>query len=148
MNVKKLLFLLLFVVTVPTILFVAGCDTNKFNEIQRKTEKPGSIFPGTSGPVASQLKLDRTTKKLVISKHGRCRMNCRNITEQEIKDILVNGTINYKKSYLNDARGPTYALEGITDDLQHVRIVFAPKQQHVVVVTVIDLDVEYECHCN
>ena len=39
-------------------------------------------------------------------------------------------------------------LEGNTDDGQHVRIIFAPKKQHISVVTVIDLENEFECDCN
>ncbi len=53
-------------------------------------------------------------------------MKCRRITQQEVKDILVNGTINYNKSDLNDSRGPSYAVEGMTRDRQKVRIIFAP----------------------
>ncbi|MDQ6815640.1 MAG: DUF4258 domain-containing protein, partial [Bacteroidota bacterium] len=92
-------------------------------------------------------KFDRTTTNLFFTKHARCRMQCRHITQQEVKDILVNGTINYNKSNLHDPQGPTYAVEGITNDRQHVRIIFAPKQQHLTVVTVIDLEVDYECNC-
>jgi hypothetical protein len=75
-------------------------------------------------------------------------MKCRHITRQEVKEVLAEGTINYNKSNLNDPKGPTYALEGITGDGQHVRIIFAPKQSRVAVVTVIDLENEYDCHCN
>jgi len=56
-------------------------------------------------------------------------MKCRHITQQEVKDILVNGTINYNKSDLNDSRGPSYAVEGMTRDRQKVRIIFAPQGQ-------------------
>ena len=75
-------------------------------------------------------------------------MKCRQITQQEVKEILAEGEINYSKSNLDDPQGPTYALEGVTDDRQNVRIIFAPKQQHMSVVTVIDLDVEHQCDCN
>jgi hypothetical protein len=74
-------------------------------------------------------------------------MKCRKITQQEVKDILTKGTVNYNKSNLNDPKGATYALEGNTDDGQHVRIIFAPKQKHLTVVTVIDLETEFECDC-
>jgi hypothetical protein len=75
-------------------------------------------------------------------------MKCRYITQQEVKDILAAGTINYAKSDLQDPRGNTYAVEGITRDRQKVRIIFAPKKQHVSVVTVIDLQEEFACNCN
>ncbi len=75
-------------------------------------------------------------------------MQCRDITETEIKEILHDGNINYAKSELNDSRGPKYALEGYSDDHQHLRIIFAPEQNGMVVVTTIDLDKEWQCNCN
>ena len=89
---------------------------------------------------------DRNTSHLIFSKHAKCRMDCRKIDESEIKEILKTGTINYKKIQ-NDKRGKTYPVEGYTHDKQHVRIVFAPKDDGLVVVTVIDLDTEWSCDC-
>ncbi|MFM6926405.1 MAG: DUF4258 domain-containing protein [Ferruginibacter sp.] len=89
---------------------------------------------------------DRNITNLIFSKHAKCRMACRNIDESEIREILKSGTINYKKIQ-NDKRGKTYPVEGFTHDRQHVRIVFAPKDDGLVVVTVIDLDTEWKCDC-
>jgi hypothetical protein len=89
---------------------------------------------------------NRNTEKLIFSKHAKCRMDCRKIDESEIREILKNGTINYKKIQ-NDKRGKTYPVEGFTRDKQHVRIVFAPKDDGLVVVTVIDLGTEWACDC-
>jgi phosphatidylserine decarboxylase len=89
---------------------------------------------------------NRNTEKLIFSKHAKCRMGCRKIDESEIREILKNGTINYKKIQ-NDKRGKTYPVEGFTRDKQHVRIVFAPKDDGLVVVTVIDLGTEWACDC-
>ena len=89
---------------------------------------------------------NRNTNKLIFSKHAKCRMDCRKIDESEIREILKSGTINYKKIQ-NDKRGKTYPVEGLTHDKQHVRIVFAPKDDGLVVVTVIDLDTEWSCDC-
>jgi hypothetical protein len=92
--------------------------------------------------------LDRNTSNLFFTKHARCRMKCRQITQQEVKDILLRGKVNYNKSDLNDPKGATYAVEGVTDDQQNVRIIFAPKKKHLSVVTVIDLDEERICNCD
>lgn len=89
---------------------------------------------------------NRNTDKLILSKHAKCRMDCRKIDESEIREILKNGTVNYKKIQ-NDKRGKTYPVEGYTHDKQHVRIVFAPKDDGLVVVTVIDLGTEWACDC-
>jgi hypothetical protein len=86
--------------------------------------------------------LDRNISHLILTKHARCRMECRDITEDEIKEILHDGNINYNKSDLNNERGATYAVEGYSHDHQHLRIVFAPKKDELVVVTCIDIDKE------
>jgi hypothetical protein len=91
---------------------------------------------------------NRNIDHLTITKHARCRMDCRNVTLEEVKEILHDGNINYMKSDLKDERGPTYALEGYSHVKQHLRIVFAPKQTELVVVTCIDLDKEWQCDCN
>jgi hypothetical protein len=74
-------------------------------------------------------------------------MDCRHIDESEVKEILQNGAINYEKIETGE-KGKTYPLEGITHDRQHVRIVFAPHDTELVVVTVIDLEKEWLCDCN
>ena len=89
----------------------------------------------------------RDTVLLQYSKHARCRMQCRHISPQEVKDILLHGNINYQKSDLQNDRCPRYALEGTTSDRQHVRIVFAQCSDNTVVVTAIDLDTHWQCHC-
>ncbi len=143
MNVKKILPVLLLIVMALIALTIKRCNNNSQPPI--RTEKRTSE---NSTPTSKDLsKFDRSATNLFFTKHARCRMKCRDITQQEVKDILVNGTINYNKSDLDDPRGATYAVEGRTKDGQKVRIIFAPKKQHLTVVTVIDLELEYVCNC-
>lgn len=81
-----------------------------------------------------------------FTKHARCRMECRRITQKEVKEIVRKAEVNYSKSDLQTSEGPKYALEGYTaKDRQHIRVIVAPKQKHLSIVTVIDLDKEWEC---
>lgn len=81
-----------------------------------------------------------------FTKHARCRMACRRITQKEIKEIVRKADVNYHKSELDASQGPKYALEGYTSgDRQHIRVVVAPRQRHLSIVTVIDLDKDWEC---
>ncbi len=89
---------------------------------------------------------NRNAETIILSKHAKCRMDCRKIDEAEVRAILKNGKVNLKKVQ-SDKRGKTYPVEGYTDDKQHVRIVFAPKDDGLVVVTVIDLETEWKCDC-
>lgn len=93
--------------------------------------------------------LNRQPDRIKYSKHAQCRMACRHIDEQEVEDILRNGTINYKKSDIGDQPEckRRYAVEGTTRDKQRVRIIFAPCKNEVTVVTVIDIGKEWPCDC-
>ncbi len=86
--------------------------------------------------------------KLVLTRHARCRMDCRHITKTEIHEVLDSGSINYAKSEPNAQPDPKYAMEGVTHDHQHVRIVVAPSGDELILITCIDLGVEWQCHCN
>ena len=90
---------------------------------------------------------DRSISFLEYSNHAKCRMQCRKISQAEVEEIMKDGKINYNKSDLQNARCPRYAVEGVTQDDQRVRIVFAQCNEKTEVVTVIDLDTEWECHC-
>lgn len=89
--------------------------------------------------------------KVIYTKHARCRMDCRDITEEEVEYILSEGKINEAKSneYDDEAKGqcPTYALEGQTNDGQEVRIIFGACKKITKVITAIDLREEHECNC-
>ncbi|MES2431575.1 MAG: DUF4258 domain-containing protein [Bacteroidota bacterium] len=115
-----------------------------------KSHQRGKTYnPSTENvtvPVNTEAIFSRDTNQLIYSKHARCRMDCRNIDESEVKEILAKGTINYEK-IRSDNRGKTYPLEGITHDKQRVRIVVAPKANETEVVTVIDMDTEWDCDC-
>lgn len=100
--------------------------------------------PGTADNIAG---FDRTVR-LQYTVHARCRMDCRQVTEAEVEEILANGRIDLSKSNLHDKPCPTYALEGYSHEGQHLRIVFAPCREATRVITCIDLDKKWECNCD
>jgi hypothetical protein len=105
-----------------------------------------SVTPPSDNPNRREEGFNRRTSHIFYSKHARCRMECRHINEEEIKEILEEGTVNYSKIE-DDGRGKTYPLEGVTHEHQHLRVVFAPKDDGLLVVTCIDLDTEWPCDC-
>ena len=113
-----------------------------------KENQRGSRHKGVAGKErAGDAKFDRNPARIIYSKHAKCRMDCREIDESEVKEILAAGIINNSKIETSN-KGTSYPLEGTTHDGQRVRIVFAPKDDgSTVVVTVIDLDKEYVCDC-
>ncbi len=92
--------------------------------------------------------VNRKESHLVYTRHARCRMECRHITETEVKEILEKGQIDYRKSEPYAHPDPKYALEGYTKEGQHLRIIFAPSPRGLVVITCIELGVEWQCDCN
>jgi Domain of unknown function (DUF4258) len=119
-------------------------NTNRTEQTENKITVP-AVLPADEKPEEVE-GFNRNTTDIIFSKHARCRMDCRKIDESEVKAILKDGKINYQKIQ-SDKRGKTYPVEGYTGDGQHVRIVFAPKGDALVVVTVIDLETEWECDC-
>jgi Domain of unknown function (DUF4258) len=89
----------------------------------------------------------RHTDHLILTKHVKCRMDCRHITEEEIKEIIHNGNVNYSRSGRGNKGDTTYALEGYSNEHQHLRVVVAPENDGLVVITCIDLDNEWPCNC-
>ncbi len=90
----------------------------------------------------------RNTSHLKLTKHAKCRMECRHITLQEIKEILQKGNENFAKSGEGSKGDKIYALEGYSSELQHIRIIVAPENNEVAVITCIDLDKDWPCNCN
>ncbi len=108
-----------------------------------------SVSKRTNGGTINQRGLNRNPSYINYSKHARCRMQCRHIDEKEIAEILKHGKINYTKSELKGTDcNKKYAVEGFSHDNQHLRIIFAPCQDELTVVTVIDLGKEWPCECN
>lgn len=106
-----------------------------------------TVEENASAPAASTVQQRMAALPLVLTRHGQCRMDCRGISLEEVRSVLLEGQLNLAKSEPNDQPCPAYAVEGRTDDGQDVRIVFAACERETRVVTAIDLGGEYECEC-
>ena len=98
----------------------------------------------TTDAVTGDEPFSRNPENIIYTKHARCRMDCRHITEEEVKEILQTGKLNSDKIEEGE-KGPTYPLEGRTKADKMMRIVVAPKKNDLVIVTVIDLDKDWPC---
>lgn len=85
----------------------------------------------------------------ILTRHAKCRMGCREIDDKDIRDILSNGKKNKRKSDASKKPCPILALEGYAKkDSQHIRVIAADCRKKMKIVTVIDLDKKYNCHCD
>ena len=101
----------------------------------------------TNTTAAHQSVIDPGTP-LIYTRHARCRMDCRHISEGDIREVLREGHLNEAKSQQNQTPCPTYAIEEDRHkDGVRLRIVFAKCDQETKVVTCIDRDHEFDCDC-
>ncbi len=82
-----------------------------------------------------------------FTKHAKERMTCRGITEAEVAEVLAGGVINNSKSEMAETPCKSkYAIEKVTtQDKQRLRIIVAPCDDKLHIVTAIDLENEYDC---
>ncbi|MEO7265109.1 MAG: DUF4258 domain-containing protein [Ferruginibacter sp.] len=140
MNLKKIFPFILVVLLALITLAVRRCSSS--NPGTQKKINPSSRENKTD----FKRGLNRNPSHINYTEHAKCRMQCRHITESEVKDMLANGAINYKKSELQgtDCK-KKYAVEGNSKDGQRLRIIFAPCADEVTVVTCIDVKEEWDC---
>ena len=146
MNRKWLPYLLMALMVIAIILirqFKKSSEPAPRPKVTRRDEPRDPA--GTNS--TRERGFDRRTHFLEYSNHANCRMQCRHISQAEVEAIMQEGKINYAKSDLQTDRCPRYAVEGVTPEDQRVRIVFAQCKEKTVVVTVIDLETDYECDC-
>ena len=143
---KKAAPLIFLVVMATAIAVIKNChQSNQPTPQPKVTTNPDR--KDAAGNINRDRGFDRRISYIEYSNHARCRMSCRHITQAEVEDIMKNGKINYSKSDLQNSQCPRYAIEGITSDNQQVRMVFAQCNKSTTVVTVIDLETDFECHC-
>ena len=47
-----------------------------------------------------------------FSEHAKCIMDCKQITEEEVREVLKNGDVNFSESDTRGVPCPSYAIEG------------------------------------
>src|SRR5690349_12592450 len=94
---KKYLPIILIAVLGAVLFFVrraqnADSNTKKVKDREQTT---------TADEKNRNRGFDRRTEFLEYTQHAKCRMQCRQISQEEVKDIMQNGKINYSKSDVN-----------------------------------------------
>ena len=90
---------------------------------------------------------DRHPYSVIYTKHALCRMDCRQISKDEIKEIIEKGIINFNKTKMRDRPCPTFALQGRTSSGENLRVIFAQCPTETKVITCYNLEEEFECYC-
>lgn len=147
MRSKAIPYVLLLVMAIFTFFLTRWKKSRYGTSPKTETVSTKSQKNKSSRDVNRNSGFDRRISYIEYTEHAKCRMDCRHITQKEVEQIMKEGKINYTKSDVKQTPCPTYALEGMTEDDQKVRIVFVQCDYKSKVVTVIDLKTEWECHC-
>ena len=132
---KTTLIQLLIIIALMSALLYVACEN-------------GMKYPVSSNnPISSNNKESFRGKPVQYTKHARCLMNCKHISEKEIEMLIAKGKLNSKESFPKDKPCPTFALEGFTNDSQNVRVIVGECAGSARVITVIDLAKERKCNC-
>ena len=107
------------------------------------------VYKGKGCQLPNSAKMEELSwQKLEYTKHAECRMQCRHITEADIKQVLKTGKVNYGKSDVHHKPYHTYAIEGISATGKNLRIIIDDVDTISKVVTTIDLAMEKDsCDC-
>lgn len=151
-NSKTILFVVLIALVIFTRFFYKTIPHKSSASIATTTSQPGTqSSPTSSSALAAggehQSIIDPNVN-LIYTKHARCRMECRHISEADIREVLREGHVNEAKSKQEPGKCPAYAIEdNRNSDGIRLRIVFAQCDYEVKVVTCIDRDDDFACDC-
>lgn len=142
---KKSNVLVLFTALLLLVLFTASCDPIVNATYTSPTTETTVIKNDFSAK-----DLQHKGKSVKITHHAQCRMDCRTIDVGEIQEVIDQKQINIYKSKPNPSAGkcPSYAYEGRTKrDQQRLRIIVGECEDRPIIITVIDLENDYQCSC-
>ena len=90
---------------------------------------------------------DRTPDRLTYTPNALCRMECRQISRDDIADIMKKGIIYFNESNRRAQPCPTFALQGRTRDNKYIRVIFAQCYEQTSVLTCHNLEKQFDCAC-
>ena len=115
--------------------------------IPKPSEQPAPSKPAVTTTPIGEIKAKMMQKEFVYTNHALCRMECRNISKDDINEILRRGKLSPKISKLNDKPCPTYAFAWSTPSYQMVIAVFALCEDVTKLVTAYPLGTEDPPSC-
>ena len=146
---------IIILLAISTLFF--SCEellnTSSNDNKQPQTEvvtPPNNQTKGSDMPARknfSEKDLQYQGQSINLTRHGRCRMECRKLDAYEVQEVINQGKINQRKSNPNSKPCPSIAFEGKTSDGQSARIVLGTCEGNYKIITAIDLENEWKCDC-
>ena len=85
---------------------------------------------------------------LHISLQGACQLNCLDLSEEIIKELLINGDVNFSESQVHDAKCPVYAIDGSDYPGGKLRVFFEQCDSITVLASALYLNNPHNCGCD
>jgi hypothetical protein len=90
---------------------------------------------------------DREPPTLGYAARAVCQMACRNISKEEIEEIMKKGLINFNRSNRRRHPCPAFALQGRTGSGKSLLVIFAQCPKETTVLTCFTLKDSIRCDC-
>ena len=84
-----------------------------------------------------------------FSEHAKCILECKRITEEEVREVLKNGDVNFSASDTRGVPCPSYAIEGTSHNKKiRVLVTIFERDSTAEITTAINLEAGKDtCRC-
>jgi hypothetical protein len=108
------------------------------------------LFKGKACRMPATIKLEElNAQRIEYSERALCKMKCVNMNDNEIKELLKKGSINYNESDTHASPCPTYSIEEVNSNKQKIRIVIADCDTISKIMNITNLTTGKDsCQCN
>lgn len=91
--------------------------------------------------------VDKST--FIFSEHAKCIMECKKITEEEVREVLKNGDVNFSESDTRGVPCPSYAIEGTSHNKKlRVLVTIFERDSTAEITTAINMEAGKDtCKC-
>lgn len=90
---------------------------------------------------------DRDSPLLVYSGYALCRMQCFQVSKEEVNEIMKKGVINFNRSNRRAFPCPTFVLQGRTSAGQSIQVIFEQCREATKVINCYHLRKDAACDC-
>ena len=142
---QKTLHILLRLWIIFAIALFTGCNNSntknsdtesEYSSDESSDEKDTLLENVEEKEIVKDKFIDIRKKEIKLTKHARCRMDCRSITTGDIKTVLQRGKIVPKKSKLS-TKPYRYCFEAMVKG-RKLHVIFVDYPQYVRIITVIN----------
>ena len=75
-------------------------------------------------------------------------LHCLDLSEEIIKELLINGDVNFSESEVHDAKCPVYAIDGSDYPGGELRVFFEQCDSITVLASALYLNNPHNCGCD